>query len=175
MEHSKRAEQLRKMEIKRADYMKTEKAKKEVEKLESRMMVSSQSIESTSDEIVKLREEELYPQLVELVKGLVSFECLIAHFIGVQKDQNAPITETTHFMFMQINGHVEKFIRKPPSPNAHSPTTQVPPHHPINGPHLRDPPPGCPPAGARGPTMAHILLQPHKKSTRLRPFFDWLA
>ncbi|KAL7615434.1 protein ALTERED PHOSPHATE STARVATION RESPONSE 1 [Lactuca sativa] len=71
MEHSKRAEQLRKMEIKRADYMKTEKAKKEVEKLESRMMVSSQSIESTSDEIVKLREEELYPQLVELVKGLM--------------------------------------------------------------------------------------------------------
>ncbi|KAM0042860.1 hypothetical protein Hdeb2414_s0010g00334721 [Helianthus debilis subsp. tardiflorus] len=29
------------------------------------MMVSSQAIESTSDEIVKLREEELYPQLVK--------------------------------------------------------------------------------------------------------------
>ncbi|KAK9071451.1 hypothetical protein SSX86_010020 [Deinandra increscens subsp. villosa] len=71
MEHAKRVEQLRKMELKRADYMKTEKAKKEVEKLESRMMVSSQAIESTSDEIVKLREEELYPQLLELVKGLM--------------------------------------------------------------------------------------------------------
>ncbi|XP_076952635.1 protein ALTERED PHOSPHATE STARVATION RESPONSE 1-like [Bidens hawaiensis] len=71
MEHAKRVEQLRKMELKRADYMKTEKAKKEVGKLESRMMVSSQAIESTSDEIVKLREEELYPQLVELVKGLM--------------------------------------------------------------------------------------------------------
>lgn len=69
MEHSKRAEQLRKMEIRRADYIKTEKTKKVVEKLESQMMVSSQAIESTSDEIVKLREEELYPQLVELVKG----------------------------------------------------------------------------------------------------------
>ncbi|XP_035831132.1 uncharacterized protein LOC110880209 [Helianthus annuus] len=68
IEHAKRVEQLRKMELKRADYMKTEKAKKEVEKLESIMMVSSQAIESTSDEIVKLREEE--PQLVELVKGL---------------------------------------------------------------------------------------------------------
>ncbi|KAJ0624411.1 hypothetical protein HanIR_Chr01g0042761 [Helianthus annuus] len=67
IEHAKRVEQLRKMELKRADYMKTEKAKKEVEKLESIMMVSSQAIESTSDEIVKLREEE--PQLVELVKG----------------------------------------------------------------------------------------------------------
>ncbi|XP_024972942.1 nitrate regulatory gene2 protein-like [Cynara cardunculus var. scolymus] len=71
IEHGKRVEQLRKMEVKRADYMKTEKAKKEVEKLESRMMVSSQAIESTSHEIVKLREEELYPQLVELVKGLM--------------------------------------------------------------------------------------------------------
>lgn len=71
IEHEKKAEQLRKMEIKRADYLKTEKMKKEVEKLESRMMVSSQAIESTSEEIVKLREEELYPQLVELVKGLM--------------------------------------------------------------------------------------------------------
>ncbi|KAI3704511.1 hypothetical protein L1987_74733 [Smallanthus sonchifolius] len=72
IEHAKRVEQLRKMELKRVDYMKTEKAKKEVEKLDSRMMVSSQAIESTSDEIVKLREEELYPQLVELVKGLMA-------------------------------------------------------------------------------------------------------
>ncbi|KAM0048998.1 hypothetical protein Hdeb2414_s0008g00280791 [Helianthus debilis subsp. tardiflorus] len=72
IEHAKRVEQLRKMELKRADYMKIEKAKREVEKLESIMMVSS-AIESTSDEIVKLREEEPYPQLVELVKGLVFF------------------------------------------------------------------------------------------------------
>ncbi|KAJ9541029.1 hypothetical protein OSB04_027535 [Centaurea solstitialis] len=71
IEHGKKVEQLRRMEVKRADYMKTEKAKKEVEKLESRMMVSSRAIESTSHEIVKLREEELYPQLVELVKGLM--------------------------------------------------------------------------------------------------------
>ncbi|XP_071735311.1 protein ALTERED PHOSPHATE STARVATION RESPONSE 1-like isoform X1 [Rutidosis leptorrhynchoides] len=71
IEHAKRAEQLRKMEINRSDYMKTEKVKKDVEKLESRMMVSSQAIESTSDEIVKLREKELSPQLVEIVKGLM--------------------------------------------------------------------------------------------------------
>ncbi|KAF5768997.1 putative nitrate regulatory gene2 protein [Helianthus annuus] len=71
IEHAKRAEQLRKMELKGVDYMKTEKAKKEVEKLESKMMVSSQAIESASNEIVKLREEELYPQLVDLVKGLM--------------------------------------------------------------------------------------------------------
>lgn len=62
---------LRKLELKRADYVKTEKTKKEVEKLESQMMVASQAIESTSSEIIKLRETELYPQLIELVKGLV--------------------------------------------------------------------------------------------------------
>lgn len=64
---------LRKLELKRADYVKTEKTKKEVEKLESQMMVASQAIESTSSEIIKLRETELYPQLIELVKGLVFF------------------------------------------------------------------------------------------------------
>ena len=62
---------LKKLEMKRADYMKTEKTRKEVEKLESEMMVSSQAIETTSAEIIKLRETELYPQLLELVKGLV--------------------------------------------------------------------------------------------------------
>ncbi|GJW48314.1 nitrate regulatory gene2 protein-like protein [Tanacetum coccineum] len=72
IEHEKKTEQLRKMEIKRGDYMKTEKMKKEVEKLESRMTVSTQAIESMSQEIIKLREAELYPQLVELVKGLMS-------------------------------------------------------------------------------------------------------
>lgn len=69
--------------MKRADYIKTEKTKKEVEKLESRMMVASQGIETTSAEIIKLRESELYPQLVELVKGLVflfsSYDVLIRY------------------------------------------------------------------------------------------------
>ncbi|CAL0331923.1 unnamed protein product [Lupinus luteus] len=71
IEHEKKVEVLRKLEMKRADYMKTEKTKKEVEKLESQMMVASQAINSTSAEINKLREIELYPQLIELVKGLM--------------------------------------------------------------------------------------------------------
>lgn len=61
--------------------MKTEKAKKEVEKLESRMMVASQAIETTSAEIIKLRESELYPQLIELVKGSVFNHFLIIFLI----------------------------------------------------------------------------------------------
>ncbi|XP_071731249.1 protein ALTERED PHOSPHATE STARVATION RESPONSE 1-like [Rutidosis leptorrhynchoides] len=71
IEHTKKTEQLRKLELKRGDYVKVEKAKKEVEKLESRITVSAQAIETTSNEIIKLRESELYPQLVQLVKGLM--------------------------------------------------------------------------------------------------------
>ncbi|XP_057759892.1 protein ALTERED PHOSPHATE STARVATION RESPONSE 1 [Arachis stenosperma] len=71
MEHEKKAAQLRKFELKRADYVKTEKTKKEVEKLESQMIVASQAIETTSSEIIKLREIELCPQLIDLVKGLM--------------------------------------------------------------------------------------------------------
>ncbi|CAK7334243.1 unnamed protein product [Dovyalis caffra] len=71
IEHEKKVALLRKLEAKRADYVKTEKTKKEVEKLESQMMVAAQGIETTSAEIIKLRETELYPQLLELVKGLM--------------------------------------------------------------------------------------------------------
>ena len=73
MEQEKKVATLKKLEMKRADYMKTEKTKKEVEKLESEMMVASQAMESTSAEIIKLRETELHPQLIDLVKGLVLF------------------------------------------------------------------------------------------------------
>lgn len=63
--------QLRRMEARRADYLKTSKTRKEVEKLESQMLVSSQAIETISAEIIKVRETVLYPQLLDLVKGLV--------------------------------------------------------------------------------------------------------
>ncbi|KAG9442694.1 hypothetical protein H6P81_018548 [Aristolochia fimbriata] len=79
-EHKKRVTLLRKQEAKGADYIKVEKNKKEIEKLESRLMVASQAMESTSDEIIRLREAELYPQLLELAKGLMGmwrsmYEC----------------------------------------------------------------------------------------------------
>ncbi|OIW11042.1 hypothetical protein TanjilG_22849 [Lupinus angustifolius] len=71
MEHEKKVELLRKLEMNRAEYVKTEKTKKEVDKLESHMMVASEAIDSISAGIIKLRDTELYPQLIELVKGLM--------------------------------------------------------------------------------------------------------
>ncbi|KAK6118025.1 hypothetical protein DH2020_048228 [Rehmannia glutinosa] len=84
LEHEKKAAILRKLEMKNADYIKTEKAKKEVEKLESQMMVALQAIETTSTEIIKLRESELYPQLFQLVMGLMSMWRSMYEFHQVQ-------------------------------------------------------------------------------------------
>ncbi|KAK9230877.1 hypothetical protein WN943_021108 [Citrus x changshan-huyou] len=70
-EHEKKVGQLRRMEARRADYLKTAKTRKEVEKLESQMLVSSQAIETISAEIIKVRETVLYPQLLDLVKGMM--------------------------------------------------------------------------------------------------------
>ncbi|KAL0379119.1 UNVERIFIED_CONTAM: protein ALTERED PHOSPHATE STARVATION RESPONSE 1 [Sesamum radiatum] len=84
LEHEKKAAILRKLELKNADYIKTEKAKKDVEKLESQMMVALQAIETTSLEIIKLRESELYPQLFQLVKGLMSMWRSMYEFHQVQ-------------------------------------------------------------------------------------------
>ncbi|KAL6498045.1 hypothetical protein OROGR_028442 [Orobanche gracilis] len=84
LEHEKKTTILKKLEMKNADYIKSEKAKKEVEKLESQMMVALQAIETTSSEIIKLRESELYPQILQLVNGLMSMWRSMYEFHQVQ-------------------------------------------------------------------------------------------
>lgn len=120
LEHEKRTEQLRKLELKRADYVKTEKTKKEVEKLESRIMVASQGIETTSAEIIKLRESELYPQLVDLVKGLMGmwrslYEChhVQTHIVKQIKYLNTiPSTNPTSEIHRQSTLQLELEVQK---------------------------------------------------------------
>ncbi|KAL8472463.1 hypothetical protein ACS0TY_029615 [Phlomoides rotata] len=84
VEHDKKAALLRKLEMKSADYFKSEKAKKDVEKLESQIMVALQAIETTSSEIIKLRESQLYPQLLRLVDGLMNMWRSMYEFHQVQ-------------------------------------------------------------------------------------------
>ncbi|KAK4368149.1 hypothetical protein RND71_011941 [Anisodus tanguticus] len=115
LEHEKKGAHARKLEMNRADYVKTEKAKKEVEKLESQMMVASQAIETTSAEIIKLRESELYPQLVDLVKGLMyvwrsMYEChhVQTHIVQQLKYLNAvPSTYPTSEIHRQSTLQLE--------------------------------------------------------------------
>ncbi|KAG0493579.1 hypothetical protein HPP92_004573 [Vanilla planifolia] len=79
-EKDRRLSLLRRQEAKGIDYFKIQKNKREIERLESKLVVSCQAIEATSSEIVRLRDSELFPQLLELVNGLVSmwsvmYEC----------------------------------------------------------------------------------------------------
>ncbi|KAK9286036.1 hypothetical protein L1049_025239 [Liquidambar formosana] len=119
-EHEKRVSQLRKLEMKRADYVKTEKIKKEVERLESRLMVSSQAIETTSAEIINLRETELYPQLLDLVKGLMCmwrsmYEChqVQMHIVQQLKYLNTiPSTEPTSEIHRQLTLQLELEVQQ---------------------------------------------------------------
>ncbi|XP_078440723.1 pyridoxal-phosphate-dependent serine hydroxymethyltransferase, putative (DUF632) [Wolffia australiana] len=69
-EHEKKVALLRRLEARAADYLKVEKTKKEIERLHSRLAVASQAIDSTSLEIVRLRESELFPQLLDLLTRL---------------------------------------------------------------------------------------------------------
>ncbi|XP_071741671.1 protein ALTERED PHOSPHATE STARVATION RESPONSE 1-like isoform X2 [Rutidosis leptorrhynchoides] len=55
IEHEKNTEQLRKIELKRRDYVTVEKSKKEVEKLESRIIVSAQAIDVTGNHQIMCR------------------------------------------------------------------------------------------------------------------------
>ncbi|CAN6541508.1 unnamed protein product [Malus baccata var. baccata] len=120
VEHEKRVSTLKKLEMKRGDYVKTEKTKKEVEKLESQMMVSSQAIDTTSAEIINLRETELYPQLIELVNGLMCmwrsmYEChqVQKHIVQQLKYLNTiPSTEPTSEIHRQATLQLELQVQQ---------------------------------------------------------------
>ncbi|OMO83512.1 hypothetical protein COLO4_22458 [Corchorus olitorius] len=109
IEHEKRVAQLRKLEVKRADYIKTEKTKKEVEKLESQMMVAAQAIETTSTEIIKLRESELYPQLLDLVKGLM---CMWRSMYEIHQVHTHIVQQLKYFNFIPSNEPTSEIHRQ---------------------------------------------------------------
>ncbi|KAL5706459.1 Protein ALTERED PHOSPHATE STARVATION RESPONSE 1 [Ranunculus cassubicifolius] len=120
LQHEKAVSQLRKQELKGADYIKIEKSKKEIEKLESMMSVATQAIESTSAEIIRLRETELYPQLLELVKGLMSmwrsmYEChqVQTHIVEQLKFLNTvPSTDPTSEIHRQSTLQLELEVQQ---------------------------------------------------------------
>ncbi|XP_074294498.1 protein ALTERED PHOSPHATE STARVATION RESPONSE 1-like [Silene latifolia] len=120
MEHEKRVEQLRRLEIKKADNMKTKKIKKEVEKLEKLLEVASQAIQTTSDEITKLRETQLYPQLLDIIKGFMCmwrsmYEChqVQTDIVAQLKYLNAiPSTEPTSEIHRQSTLQLESEIQQ---------------------------------------------------------------
>ncbi|XP_022751472.1 nitrate regulatory gene2 protein-like [Durio zibethinus] len=109
IEHEKRVAQLRKLEVKRANYLKTEKTKKEVERLESQMMVASQAIETTSTEIIKLRESELYPQLLDLVKGMM---CMWRSMYEIHQVHTHIVQQLKYLNFIPSNESTSEIHRQ---------------------------------------------------------------
>lgn len=71
IEHDKKVVLLRKQELKGEDELKVEKTKATIKRLQSQIMVAFQAVDTTSAAILQMRETELYPQLVELSKGLM--------------------------------------------------------------------------------------------------------
>ncbi|KAK9129447.1 hypothetical protein Sjap_009934 [Stephania japonica] len=120
IEHGKKVGQLRKQEVKGGDYVKTEKNKKEIERLEALMVVASQAMQTTSAEIIRLRETELYPQLLELVKGLMSmwrsmYEChqVQTHIVQQLKFlSTVPSTEPTSELHRQSTLQLELEVQQ---------------------------------------------------------------
>ncbi|KAJ4776950.1 DUF630 family protein (DUF630 and DUF632) [Rhynchospora pubera] len=68
--YEKKCLQLRSQDVRGADLSSTDKTRSGVRDLYSRILVALRAVESISEKIQKLRDEELQPQLVELIQGL---------------------------------------------------------------------------------------------------------
>eukprot|EP01018_Ginkgo_biloba_P001461 Gb_15914 [translate_table: standard] len=71
IEQEKKLAQLQNQEVKGEDGIKVDKTRASIKRLQSLITVASQAVKTTSTEIVKLRENELCPQLAELSEGLM--------------------------------------------------------------------------------------------------------
>jgi Protein of unknown function (DUF632) len=67
--YEKKCVQLRNHDVRTTDLNSSDKTRSGVRDLYSRIFVALRAVESISDKIQKLRDEELQPQLVELIQG----------------------------------------------------------------------------------------------------------
>ncbi|KAM2799690.1 hypothetical protein COP1_004500 [Malus domestica] len=89
-EHDRKSKLLQKQEDENNDWTKTEKIQLSVESVESEIFPLQDSISTTCSSIVKLIDNELYPQLVTLTSGLLElwrtmYEChRVQHYVSQQ-------------------------------------------------------------------------------------------
>ncbi|XP_023513660.1 nitrate regulatory gene2 protein-like [Cucurbita pepo subsp. pepo] len=72
LEYQKKVAALNKLKEKGTNFEAIEKAKATVSHLHTRYIVDMQSMDSTVSEINRIRDEQLYPKLVQLVNGMVN-------------------------------------------------------------------------------------------------------
>jgi hypothetical protein len=73
IEHEKKLSALQSQEYKGGDESKLDKTKTSITRLQSLIIVSSEAVLTTSNAILRLRDTDLVPQLVELCHGSVFF------------------------------------------------------------------------------------------------------
>lgn len=67
--YEKKCSQLRNQDVRGDDELSLDKTRAAVKDLYARILVAIRSAESISERIQKMRDEELQPQIVELLKG----------------------------------------------------------------------------------------------------------
>lgn len=69
IEHEKKLSKLQSQEYKGENEIKLDKTKASITRLQSLIIVTSQAVSTTSTAIIRLRDTDLVPQLVELCHG----------------------------------------------------------------------------------------------------------
>ncbi|KAH7654356.1 Formin homology 2 domain (FH2 domain)-containing protein [Dioscorea alata] len=118
-ECKKKILQLQKLEAGDHDWTKVEKARANIEYLQSRILSLQESINGTCLSISKLRDEELHPQLLEISTGLTQmwrsmYEChQVQNHISQQVNliDNQPGTEPTTETHRQATVQLENEVR----------------------------------------------------------------
>ncbi|TVU31669.1 hypothetical protein EJB05_23367, partial [Eragrostis curvula] len=86
IEHEKKLSTLQSLEYRGRDSAKLDKTKASINKLQSLIIVTSQAATTTSSAIVRVRDNELAPQLVELCFALLGMWRSMNHFHEIQNE-----------------------------------------------------------------------------------------
>ncbi|KAM0934250.1 hypothetical protein DsansV1_C32g0222061 [Dioscorea sansibarensis] len=84
IEHERKLSSLQSQEYKGKDDTKLDKTKTTIKRLQSLILVSSEAVTTTSSAIIKVRDEELAPQLVEICYGLLDMWRSMNQFHEIQ-------------------------------------------------------------------------------------------
>ncbi|XP_011621196.1 uncharacterized protein LOC18428275 [Amborella trichopoda] len=118
IEHEKKLELLRRQEGKGKDEIKLDKTKSSIKRLHSLIVVATQAVTATSSAIVKIRDDELAPQLVNLCCGLMQMwqamnRCHEAQNRIVQQVrglENPPVGTSTSDIHRRATLHLEAAV-----------------------------------------------------------------
>ncbi|RZC48059.1 hypothetical protein C5167_040998 [Papaver somniferum] len=119
IEHEKKLSTLQSLEYRGGGEAKLDKTKASIKKLQSMILVTSQSVSTTSSAIVQVRDTELTPQLVEICHGLMYMWRSMNHYHELQNNivqqvrgliNRADKGESTTELHRQATRHLESAV-----------------------------------------------------------------